>query len=47
MKKQTIRLCSQSPSRALLLANAGIGFVQSPVDYDDMPRKEILLAGGF
>ena len=30
-----IRLCSQSESRALLLRNAGIDFVQSPVDYDE------------
>ena len=35
MKKQIIRLCSQSPSRALLLSNAGIEFVQSPVHYDE------------
>lgn len=35
MKRQTIRLCSQSPSRALLLSNAGVDFVQSPVDYDE------------
>jgi len=47
MKKQTIRLCSQSPSRALLLSNAGIDFIQSPVEFDDMPCKEILLVGGF
>lgn len=30
-----LRLCSQSPSRALLLKNAGIDFVQSPVDYNE------------
>ncbi len=30
-----IRLCSQSESRALILRNAGIAFVQSPVDYDE------------
>ena len=30
-----LRLCSQSESRALLLRNAGIDFVQSPVDYDE------------
>ncbi len=30
-----IRLCSQSPSRALLLSNAGVDFVQSPVDFDE------------
>ena len=47
MKKQKLRLCSQSPSRALLLSNAGIDFIQSPVDFDDMPRKEILLEGEF
>ncbi len=35
MKKQTIRLCSQSLSRALLLSNAGVDFIQSPVDYDE------------
>ncbi len=35
MKKQEIRLCSQSESRALLLRNAGIPFVQSPVDFDE------------
>lgn len=35
MKKQTIRLCSQSPSRALLLSNAGLDFVQSPVEFDE------------
>ena len=35
MKKCTIRLCSQSPSRALLLSNAGVDFIQSPVDFDE------------
>jgi septum formation protein len=35
MKKQTIRLCSQSPSRALLLSNTGVDFIQSPVHYDE------------
>ena len=30
-----IRLCSQSPSRALLLSNAGVDFIQSPVDYNE------------
>jgi len=35
MKKQTIRLCSQSPSRALLLSNAGVNFIQSPVEFDE------------
>jgi len=42
-----IRLCSQSPSRARILKNAGVSFIQSPVDFEDMPREEILLAGGF
>ena len=35
MDSQQIRLCSQSPSRALILKNAGVDFVQSPVDYDE------------
>jgi len=30
-----IRLCSQSESRALLLRNACLDFIQSPVDYDE------------
>ncbi|MEN8146030.1 MAG: septum formation inhibitor Maf [Campylobacterota bacterium] len=30
-----LRLCSQSESRALILRNAGIDFIQSPVDYDE------------
>ena len=30
-----LRLCSQSPSRASILKNAGIDFVQSPVEYDE------------
>ncbi len=30
-----LRLCSQSESRALILRNAGISFIQSPVDYDE------------
>jgi len=30
-----LRLCSQSESRALILRNAGIEFIQSPVDYDE------------
>ncbi len=30
-----LRLCSQSPSRALLLRNANIDFVQSPVEFDE------------
>ncbi len=47
MNSPKIRLCSQSESRAKILRDAGIDFVQSPVDYDDMPRQEILLNGGF
>jgi len=47
MSFQRIRLCSQSPSRSLLLRQAGVRFIQSPVEYDDMPRHEILLVGGF
>lgn len=35
MKNQTIRLCSQSESRALLLSNANVSFIQSPVDFDE------------
>jgi len=35
MDSQKIRLCSQSPSRALLLSNAGVDFIQSPVDFDE------------
>ncbi len=35
MNTPKIRLCSQSESRALLLRNAGIDFIQSPVDYDE------------
>jgi len=35
MKTKKIRLCSQSESRALILRNAGIDFVQSPVDFDE------------
>lgn len=35
MKNRQLRLCSQSPSRALILNNANIGFIQSPVDYDE------------
>ncbi len=35
MKKETIRLCSQSPSRALLLSRAGVDFIQSPVDFPE------------
>ena len=40
-------LCSQSPSRASILSNAGINFIQSPVEFDDMPRQEIFLGGKF
>lgn len=35
MNAKQIRLCSQSESRALLLKNAGISFMQSPVDFDE------------
>jgi len=35
LKNNTIRLCSQSESRAAILRNAHINFVQSPVDYDE------------
>ena len=35
MKTTTLRLCSQSPSRALILQNAGIDFIQSPVDFPE------------
>lgn len=35
MKIKTIRLCSQSESRALILRNAKLDFIQSPVDYDE------------
>ena len=35
MKLKKIRLCSQSESRALILQNAGIDFVQSPVGFDE------------
>ena len=35
MKNRQLRLCSQSPSRASILNNANIGFIQSPVDYDE------------
>jgi len=35
MDSQKIRLCSQSPSRALILKNAGVSFIQSPVDFDE------------
>jgi len=45
MDSHQIRLCSQSESRASILRQAGISFIQSPVDYDDMPRKEIFLGG--
>ena len=30
-----IRLCSQSKSRATILRDAGLDFIQSPVDYDE------------
>ena len=35
LKTNTIRLCSQSESRAAILRKAKIDFVQSPVDYDE------------
>jgi len=35
MNLPQLRLCSQSPSRALLLSNAGVNFIQSPVDFDE------------
>lgn len=35
MGTQRIRLCSQSSSRSLLLRNAGVRFIQSPVEYDE------------
>ncbi len=35
MNTPTIRLCSQSESRATILRQAGIGFIQSPVEYDE------------
>ncbi len=35
MKTKRLRLCSQSPSRALLLRNFNVDFVQSPVDYEE------------
>ncbi|PHR58494.1 MAG: septum formation inhibitor Maf [Arcobacter sp.] len=35
MSFQRIRLCSQSPSRSLLLRKAGVRFIQSPVEYDE------------
>lgn len=35
MKIKKIRLCSESASRALILRNAGVGFVQSPLEYDE------------
>ncbi len=35
MKNIQLRLCSQSPSRALLLSNANVDFIQSPVEYDE------------
>jgi len=30
-----LRLCSQSPSRALILNKAGVDFIQSPVDFNE------------
>ena len=35
MKNRQLRLCSQSASRALILNNANIAFVQSSVEYDE------------
>jgi len=35
MNSPKIRLCSQSESRAKILRDAGIDFVQMPVDYDE------------
>lgn len=35
MGTQRIRLCSQSKSRSLLLRQAGVRFIQSPVEYDE------------
>ncbi|MDA3946822.1 MAG: septum formation inhibitor Maf [Helicobacteraceae bacterium] len=35
MDSHQIRLCSQSESRAAILRQAGISFMQSPVDYDE------------
>ena len=35
MDTHQIRLCSQSESRATILSEAGIAFIQSPVDYDE------------
>jgi septum formation protein len=35
MHSSKIRLCSQSESRARILRDSGIDFVQSPVDYDE------------
>ncbi len=35
METNQIRLCSASETRALLLRNASIGFIQSPVDFDE------------
>jgi nucleoside triphosphate pyrophosphatase len=35
MDSHQIRLCSQSESRASILRQAGISFIQSPVDYDE------------
>jgi septum formation protein len=35
MHSSTVRLCSQSESRARILREANIDFIQSPVDYDE------------
>ncbi|MGB5964652.1 MAG: Maf family protein, partial [Sulfurimonadaceae bacterium] len=35
MNSPKIRLCSQSESRASILRNVDIEFIQSPVDYDE------------
>jgi len=35
MQTKTIRLCSQSESRAAILRSAGIDFIQAPVEYDE------------
>ena len=40
MSIKKIRLGSSSETRALLLTQADIPFIQSPVDFDDMPREE-------
>jgi predicted house-cleaning NTP pyrophosphatase (Maf/HAM1 superfamily) len=35
-----IRLASSSETRAMLLRDAGIPFIQENVEFDDMPRQE-------